>query len=97
MCHLLKDSSIENQKLAYFLLQQAAVKRTEHLVIEAAVETPDSDTTTEVLPPGILASIQTNVGLEGTNIKNEEALSYLLAWLLCFDLFIDAVSGMIRP
>lgn len=93
MCHLLQDSSVDNQKLAYFLLQQAAGKRTEHLVLEAAVETQDTDTTTTLLPLELLEMMQMNVGLEGTNIKTGETLSFLLAWMLCFDSFIDAVSN----
>ncbi|GJJ10582.1 hypothetical protein Clacol_004809 [Clathrus columnatus] len=89
MCHLLKDSSVENQKLAYFLLQQAAFKRTEHLVVEAAVDTQENEATI-VLPQELLSLLQTNVGLDTSVIRNEEALSYLLSWMLCFDLFVDA-------
>jgi hypothetical protein len=42
MCHLLTDSSADVQKIAYQLLQEAARKRTEHLVIEAGVDTEDN-------------------------------------------------------
>lgn len=93
MCHLLQDSSVDNQKLAYFLLRQAASKRTEHLVLEAAVETQDTDTTTILLPLELLDMMQMNVSLEGTNIETGETLSFLLAWMLCFDSFVDAVSN----
>lgn len=39
MSHLLFDSSTNVQKMAYALLREAAHKRTEHLVIEAGVDT----------------------------------------------------------
>jgi hypothetical protein len=39
MCHLLTDSSPEVQKMTYQFLQEAAKKRTEWVVIEAAVDT----------------------------------------------------------
>jgi hypothetical protein len=39
MSHLLFDPSTSVQKMAYELLREAANKRTEHLVIEAAVDT----------------------------------------------------------
>lgn len=52
MCHLLSDSSPDVQKMAYRLLQDAAKKRTEHLVIEAGV---DAEATVEAaLPPELL-------------------------------------------
>ena len=39
MSHLLFDPSTSVQKMAYELLREAAHKRTEHLVIEAGVDT----------------------------------------------------------
>jgi hypothetical protein len=39
MCHLLMDSSSIVQQMAYRLLQDAAYKRTEYLVVEAGVDT----------------------------------------------------------
>ena len=39
MSHLLFDPSTSVQKMAYELLREAAQKRTEHLVIEAGVDT----------------------------------------------------------
>ena len=39
MSHLLLDPSASVQKMAYELLREAAYKRTEHLVIEAGVDT----------------------------------------------------------
>ncbi|KAG6896299.1 hypothetical protein C0992_009252 [Termitomyces sp. T32_za158] len=38
MCHLVMDSSVEVQKMAYHFLALAAKKRTEYLVIEAGVD-----------------------------------------------------------
>lgn len=38
MCHLLTDTSISVQRMAYQLLHGAAKKRTEHLVIETGVD-----------------------------------------------------------
>lgn len=38
MCHLVTDSSVEVQKMAYQLLREAAFKRTENIVIEAGVD-----------------------------------------------------------
>jgi len=42
MCHLLLDPSADVQKMAYQLLQQAAKKWTEHLVVEAGVDTEET-------------------------------------------------------
>ncbi|KIJ37270.1 hypothetical protein M422DRAFT_33818 [Sphaerobolus stellatus SS14] len=86
MCHLLTDSSVENQKMAYNMLQQAAFRRTEHLVIEAGVDT--EDTLTIELPKELLVILQDLVSNEET--EGQDPLAYLLAWLLTFDLFIDA-------
>lgn len=38
MCHVVMDSSVDVQRMAYQLLHKAAMKYTEHLVIEAAVD-----------------------------------------------------------
>lgn len=42
MCHLLTDPSVDVQKMTFQLLQQAARKRTEYLVIEAGVDSDDN-------------------------------------------------------
>ncbi len=54
MTHLLDDGSCEVQKLAYQLLHKAAKKHTEHLVIEAGV---DSDGVLKAELPGELLDI----------------------------------------
>ena len=41
MCHLVTDTAESVQRMAYQVLQGAAAKRTEHLVIESAVDTED--------------------------------------------------------
>ena len=38
MCHLVTDSSVIVQKMAYHMLHEAAAKRTEHIVVEAAMD-----------------------------------------------------------
>ncbi|KAJ7584094.1 hypothetical protein C8J56DRAFT_1005201 [Mycena floridula] len=53
MCHLLTDPSAEVQRRTFQLLQQAAKKRTEHFVIEAAVDS--DDTFWADLPPELLS------------------------------------------
>ena len=42
MCHIIEDPVVEVQKMAYRLLHEAARKYTEHMVIEAAVESEES-------------------------------------------------------
>ena len=38
MCHLVTDSSVTVQKMAYRMLNEAAAKRTEYVVVEAAMD-----------------------------------------------------------
>lgn len=64
MCHLLTDPSLEVQKMTYSLLTQAAKKRTEHVVIEAAMDTTDQGYKAE-LPLELLAILQQTIGLDG--------------------------------
>lgn len=59
MCHLLTDSSAEVQKMAYQLLHEAAKKRTEHLVIETAVDV--DDTIKIELPAELLEIVHRNL------------------------------------
>jgi E3 ubiquitin-protein ligase listerin len=91
MCHLLNESSIDNQKMAYQMLQQAAATRTEHLVVEAGV---DSENMTDIdLPRELVVLLQSNVTVDDTNAGGQNPLAYLLSWMTMFDLFIDAVSS----
>jgi len=84
--------------MAYNMLQQAAFKRTEHLVVEAGVDT--EGTLVIELPKELLDILQSVVGV-GVEVVGEDdrdgqgmgmdPLAWLLAWLVTFDLFTDAV------
>jgi hypothetical protein len=95
MCHLLGDQSQEVQRMGYHLLHNAARKRTEHYVIEAGVDT--EDVVKPELPSELLAILQQSLrsgqvlDLDEQSIpRNKEVSGYLLAWMITFDLFIDA-------
>lgn len=90
MCHLLSDSSIHNQKMAYQVLQQAAVTRTEHLVVEAGIDSQNM--ITMELPRELVDLLQSSVNFEGTDAGGQDPLAYLLGWMIVFDLFANAVS-----
>ena len=62
MVHILLDSSPDVQKMAYSMLQVAAQKRTEHLVIEAGVDT--SAEANFELPEEVIAIIQNSLNIE---------------------------------
>jgi len=91
MVHLLEDSSFRVQKMAYKLLTTAAKKRTEHLVIEAGVATGDNDVEYN-LPMELLEILKKEVDLEGElDDDMVDVFGYLLAWMVLFDSFVDAV------
>jgi len=92
--HLLNDESVEVQKMAYQLLHESAKKRTEYIVIEAAVSTPDSDSIKPELPTELIAFLQKSINEEDPDAP--PTFGYLLGWMSVFDLFVDAVSGHIR-
>lgn len=82
--------------MGYHLLRNAARKRTEHYVIEAGVDT--EDVVKPELPPELLAMLQQSLSsgemlnLDDQSIpRNKEMSGYLLAWMITFDLFTDAV------
>jgi hypothetical protein len=56
MSHLLLDPSASVQKMAYDLLREAAHKRTEHLVIEAGVDT--ESVVKSLLPEELVSLLQ---------------------------------------
>ncbi|KAI0316069.1 hypothetical protein OF83DRAFT_1284410 [Amylostereum chailletii] len=91
MVHLLSDSSSKIQQMSYGLLRMAAQKRTEHLVIEAGV---DSESQIKLdLPQELVALLQQTLDLTATGRKPSPSLfGYLLGWLLVFDLFQNASS-----
>ena len=62
MCHLVTDGSVDVQRMAYQLLQEAAKKYTEELVIEAAVDTEDA--VKPELPPELLDILQRSLNHE---------------------------------
>ncbi|TDL24483.1 hypothetical protein BD410DRAFT_785971 [Rickenella mellea] len=88
MCHLLLDPSADVQKMAYSMLQQAAKRRTEHLVVEAGVDT--SGEATFHLPTELLNVLSR--ALEGNDESQVEynPFGYMLGWMIIFDLFNDA-------
>ncbi|KAJ3574319.1 hypothetical protein NP233_g1845 [Leucocoprinus birnbaumii] len=90
MCHLVTDHSLEVQKMGYGILRVAAKKRTEHLVIEAGVDTESSVDAT--IPSELMDIVQRHVNFNGLEDEEEQqgALGLLLGWMLIFDLFQDA-------
>lgn len=91
MCHLLTDPSADNQKIAYQMLQQAAVTRTEYLVVEAGV---DSENMVAInLPHELIVLLQSSLNIDDTEAGGQDPLAYLLGWMITFDLFVDAVSS----
>lgn len=59
MCHLLTDASDNVPKMSYKILQTSAAKYTEHLVLEAGVE---SDSTVPLeLPPELVQLLQSSL------------------------------------
>jgi hypothetical protein len=87
--------------MGYNLLHKAARKRTEHFVIESAVDTEDS--VSAELPTELLAILQSSLVLaeelrdpesdvvEIDSSELHKISGYLLAWMIMFDLFIEAV------
>ncbi|KAF7975675.1 hypothetical protein HWV62_8773 [Athelia sp. TMB] len=89
MCHLLTDASSEVQKMAYGLLQEAAKKRTEYLVIEAGVDT--EDLVQAELPVELTTLLQRSLNHEDDLANSDSVqLGYLLTWMVAFDLFTDS-------
>ncbi|KAJ3553232.1 hypothetical protein NM688_g3725 [Phlebia brevispora] len=90
MCHILTDPSDTVQRMAYKMLRESAAKYTEHLVLEAAV---DSDAELKLeLPLELISLLQMNLpedDLEG-DAANQNIFGYLLIWMLAFDLFNNA-------
>ncbi|TFK41660.1 hypothetical protein BDQ12DRAFT_678315 [Crucibulum laeve] len=89
MCHLVTDPSNDVQKMAYQLLHSAAKKRTEHLVIEAGVDSEDA--VKAELPLELLDILQRNINFNLSDEDDEQNIfGHLLGWMLLFDLFQDA-------
>ena len=74
MSHLLLDTSTDVQKMAYHLLNVAAKKRTEHLVIEAGV---DVESTTKInLPDELIAILQLDLSTSDEEGLLQEQVLY---------------------
>ena len=90
MCHLVVDSSSDVQTMAYTMLREAAAKRTEHIVVEAAVDT-ETEFKAE-LPLELVELLQRSLQQVDDTTAAQNILGSLLSWSLAFDLFEDAVS-----
>ncbi|KAI0056618.1 hypothetical protein BV25DRAFT_1995499 [Artomyces pyxidatus] len=89
MVHLLFDPSPNVQKMAYELMREAAKKRTEHLVIEAGVDT--QSTVKPQLPVELVSLLQQSLySLDSSDRTGSKTLGSLLAWMTTFDLFFNA-------
>ena len=95
--HLVTDHSPDVQKMSYHLLQRATHKLTEHFVIEAGVDT--EGVVKAELPAELLDVLRQSLSVGGdldlddtSGLRNQEVSGYLLAWMITFDLFVDAVS-----
>lgn len=112
MCHILTDPSDVVQRMAYKMLRESAAKYTEHLVLEAAV---DSEEEVKLeLPLELIALLQMNLPEDDaedgviSQVRNllvivcfplivlQVMFGYLMAWMLTFDLFTNAVSVIDR-
>ncbi|KAH7909880.1 hypothetical protein BJ138DRAFT_1154228 [Hygrophoropsis aurantiaca] len=97
MCHLLSDSSDAVLRMSYQLLSEAARKRTEYYIIESAVDA--EDTIQAELPSELVIILQQSLILgdendersnDSSDARYSDIYGYLLAWMVTFDLFIDA-------
>lgn len=77
--------------MAYQLMNKSAKKRTEHIVIEAGVSAPDSDSIRPELPSELIVFLQQSIDEEDPDAP--PPFGYLLGWMSVFDLFVDAVSN----
>lgn len=75
--------------MAYTMLREAAAKRTEHIVVEAAVET-ETEFKAE-LPLELIELLQQSLQHAEETTASQNILGSLLSWSLAFDLFTDAV------
>ncbi|KAA1476143.1 hypothetical protein DENSPDRAFT_874439 [Dentipellis sp. KUC8613] len=87
MSHLLSDPSIDVQKMAYDLLREAANKRTEHVVIESAVDA--ESTIRPELPAELVALLQQSIDWDYDRDESV-VFGYMLSWMVTLDLFANA-------
>ncbi|TFY58014.1 hypothetical protein EVJ58_g6676 [Rhodofomes roseus] len=89
MCHIIEDIAVGVQKMAYRLLHEAARKYTEHMVIEAAVESEEPMKIE--LPLELVQILQRDLSAEeNTGFEYQHSSGYFLAWMLAFDHFANA-------
>ncbi|CAL1708694.1 unnamed protein product [Somion occarium] len=88
MCHLVTDSSVNVQIMAYHMLREAATKRTEYVVVEAAVDT-EIEFKAE-LPLELIDLLQRSLVQEEESQDHHNIMASLLSWMLTFDLFDNA-------
>ncbi|EIW76996.1 hypothetical protein CONPUDRAFT_157270 [Coniophora puteana RWD-64-598 SS2] len=98
MCHFLSDPSAEVQKMSYRLLHEATRKRTEHLVVEAAVDTENK--VKIGLPDELVVILHQTLDLgdveqdasESAGIQTHrfDVFGHMLGWMVAFDLFEGA-------
>lgn len=79
MCHLLLSDSFVAQQMAFSIIQPATQKFTEHVVIEAAIET--SDETTIDLPIELLEVIRK--ALETDDLQQDNVSLEKHSYIVC--------------
>ena len=111
MSHLLFDPSTSVQQMAYKLLREAAHKRTEHLVVEAGVDT--ESVVKSLLPWELVSLLQQSLDIIDTEedsssvrhrtclcqpllIPLQRTFGALLGWMIILDLYTNAVSTYLR-
>lgn len=103
------DPSLEVQVTAYDLLHHAAKPYTENIVLEAEVDTgaevkpflpaeltqlvTDHSTDVEEVIVSLFYLLRNSLSKKSA----QESLPHLLAWMIIFDLFTDAVSAIFCP
>lgn len=70
MCHLIMDASADVQRMAYQLLYESARKYTEHMVIEAAVDSEAA--MSPALPEELIGILQQYLDLDGNIERNNQ-------------------------
>ncbi len=91
MCHLVMDGSVNVQRMAYQLLQEAAKKYTEELVIEAAVDT--EATMKSELPTELLDILQRSLNHEEAEEYGQVLVPFVL---VCLRSSLTNSTGVVR-
>ncbi|KAI0305195.1 hypothetical protein B0F90DRAFT_1702407 [Multifurca ochricompacta] len=89
MSHLLFDPSTSVQTMAYGMLREAAHKRTEHLVIEAGVDT--ESVVRSLLPLELVSLLQQTLDIiDVDEDSSSRTFGTLLGWMIALDLYSNA-------